>query len=235
YALAQTKLPLTFVVNRSEVMWYLLNVLPLGLVPIMWTVLNAPRVFNYDEYQGKKQQVFVPPPAYCRPRHSRSYGGHYEYPVEQEFSYPMRAPAGGVPDFCRRQSTVESNEDKIQKAMLRYNQAGGGALKKKMNGYVGFSNFPNQEHRRSIKRGFNFTLMVVGESGLGKSTLINTLFEGKVYPTKDTDTSESSAAVRSGVEITSVSADIQENGVRLRLSVVDTPGFGDSINNEEAW
>ncbi|KAJ2811078.1 Cell division control protein 3 [Coemansia furcata] len=109
---------------------------------------------------------------------------------------------------------------------------GTSATKKKMNGYVGFSNFPNQEHRRSIKRGFNFTLMVVGESGLGKSTLINTLFESKVYPTKD---AEEAPAQRTGVEITSVSADIQENGVRLRLSVVDTPGFGDSINNEESW
>ncbi|KAJ2001184.1 Cell division control protein 3 [Coemansia sp. RSA 2322] len=108
-----------------------------------------------------------------------------------------------------------------------------GAVKKKMNGYVGFSNFPNQEHRRSIKRGFNFTLMVVGESGLGKSTLINTLFESKVYPTKETE--ESVGTVRAGVEITSVSADIQENGVKLRLNVVDTPGFGDSINNEDAW
>ncbi|KAJ2401008.1 Cell division control protein 3 [Coemansia sp. RSA 2559] len=124
--------------------------------------------------------------------------------------------------------------------------SGAGAAKKKMNGYVGFSNFPNQEHRRSVKRGFNFTLMVVGESGLGKSTLVNTLFESKVYPTKDGDDSGlglSGSAARTGgadaqkrtVEITSVSADIQENGVKLRLSVVDTPGFGDSINNESAW
>ncbi|KAJ1798841.1 Cell division control protein 3 [Coemansia sp. RSA 2399] len=124
--------------------------------------------------------------------------------------------------------------------------SGAGAAKKKMNGYVGFSNFPNQEHRRSVKRGFNFTLMVVGESGLGKSTLVNTLFESKVYPTKDSDDNGlglSGSAARSGgvdaqkrtVEITSVSADIQENGVKLRLSVVDTPGFGDSINNESAW
>ncbi|KAJ1670439.1 Cell division control protein 3, partial [Coemansia sp. RSA 25] len=38
-----------------------------------------------------------------------------------------------------------------------------------------------------------------------------------------------------GVDVTSMSADIQENGVKLRLTVVDTPGFGDSINNEDAW
>ncbi|KAJ1986147.1 Cell division control protein 3 [Coemansia spiralis] len=120
--------------------------------------------------------------------------------------------------------------------------ASAGATKKKMNGYVGFSNYPNQEHRRSVKRGFNFTLMVVGESGLGKSTLVNTLFESKVYPTKDSDdgaaghtgTSSGEAGSRA-VEITSVSADILENGVKLRLSVVDTPGFGDSINNEDSW
>ena len=27
--------------------------------------------------------------------------------------------------------------------------------------------------------------------------------------------------------------DIEENGVRLRLTVVETPGFGDFVNNEE--
>ncbi|PIA14366.1 septin [Coemansia reversa NRRL 1564] len=120
------------------------------------------------------------------------------------------------------------------------NGSAGAAKKKKMNGYVGFSNYPNQQHRRSIKRGFNFTLMVVGESGLGKSTLINTLFESRVYPVKDgedSSTPRNGAQVASptGVDITSVSADIVENGVKLRLSVVDTPGFGDSVNNDEAW
>ena len=28
---------------------------------------------------------------------------------------------------------------------------------------VGFSNLPNQYHRKSVKKGFEFTLMVVGE------------------------------------------------------------------------
>ena len=29
--------------------------------------------------------------------------------------------------------------------------------------------------------------------------------------------------------------DIEENGVRLRLTVVDTPGFGDFVNNDERF
>lgn len=35
------------------------------------------------------------------------------------------------------------------------------------------------------------------------------------------------------VAIESISADIEENGVRLRLNVVDTPGFGDFVNNDD--
>uniref|UniRef100_A0A3B4FU65 Septin-5-like n=1 Tax=Pundamilia nyererei TaxID=303518 RepID=A0A3B4FU65_9CICH len=42
--------------------------------------------------------------------------------------------------------------------------------------YVGFATLPNQLHRKSVKKGFDFTLLVAGESGLGKSTLVNSLF-----------------------------------------------------------
>lgn len=51
--------------------------------------------------------------------------------------------------------------------------------------YVGFANLPNQVHRKYVKKGFEFTLMVVGESGLGKSTLINSLFLTDLYPEKN--------------------------------------------------
>uniref|UniRef100_A0A3B4ZTN4 Septin-5-like n=1 Tax=Stegastes partitus TaxID=144197 RepID=A0A3B4ZTN4_9TELE len=47
--------------------------------------------------------------------------------------------------------------------------------------YVGFATLPNQVHRKTVKKGFTFTLMVAGESGLGKSTLINSLFLTDLY------------------------------------------------------
>lgn len=35
------------------------------------------------------------------------------------------------------------------------------------------------------------------------------------------------------VEITKHTVDIEEKGVKLKLTIVDTPGFGDAVNNTE--
>jgi septin 7 len=37
-------------------------------------------------------------------------------------------------------------------------------IRKKLMGYVGFANLPNQVHRKSVRKGFQFTAMVVGTS-----------------------------------------------------------------------
>ncbi|XP_042821980.1 septin-4 isoform X2 [Panthera tigris] len=99
--------------------------------------------------------------------------------------------------------------------------------------YVGFATLPNQVHRKSVKKGFDFTLMVAGESGLGKSTLINSLFLTDLY--RDRKLLSAEERIMQTVEITKHAVDIEEKGVRLRLTIVDTPGFGDAVNNTECW
>lgn len=36
-------------------------------------------------------------------------------------------------------------------------------VRRKLTGYVGFANLPNQWHRRSVRKGFSFNVMVVGK------------------------------------------------------------------------
>ncbi|KAI9282748.1 Septin-domain-containing protein [Sporodiniella umbellata] len=106
-------------------------------------------------------------------------------------------------------------------------------LRPRLHGYVGFSNLPNQVHRKSVKSGFQFTCMVAGESGLGKSTLINTLFNTQLLSERKYAIDPARASKT--VQIHSITADIEENGVKLKLTVVDTPGFGDFVNNSQSW
>lgn len=75
--------------------------------------------------------------------------------------------------------------------------------------------------------------MVVGESGLGKSTLINSLFLTDLYEERKIPNAEDK--IDRTVQIERKTMEIEEKGVRLRLTVVDTPGFGDAVNCEESW
>ncbi|XP_037108335.1 neuronal-specific septin-3 isoform X1 [Syngnathus acus] len=100
-------------------------------------------------------------------------------------------------------------------------------------GYIGIDTIIEQMRKKTMKTGFDFNIMVVGHSGLGKSTLLNTLFKTQV--------SRRSAGwsrddkIPKTVEIKSVSHVIEEGGVKMKLTVVDTPGFGDLINNDNCW
>ncbi|XP_070573259.1 septin-5-like isoform X2 [Ptychodera flava] len=99
--------------------------------------------------------------------------------------------------------------------------------------YVGFATLPDQVHRKSVKKGFEFTLMVVGESGLGKSTLVNSLFLTDLY--KDRILPSAEERISKTVKIDKSTVEIEEQGVKLRLNVVDTPGFGDAVNGSDCW
>ncbi|SCU89380.1 LAFA_0E17612g1_1 [Lachancea sp. 'fantastica'] len=148
-------------------------------------------------------------------------------------------------------------------------QTGIKVLHHRVSGYVGFANLPKQWHRKSIRRGFSLNLLCVGQKGLGKSTLINTLFNKPLYDLSaaatadlaalklgnagdnlaggDTDSDQQQLDTQhdeSGkgrettgpeVKIETHTTKIEENGVTLTLNVIDAPGFGDAINNTDAW
>jgi septin 2 len=99
--------------------------------------------------------------------------------------------------------------------------------------FIGFANLPNQVHRKIAKRGFEFTLMVVGESGLGKATLINSLFLTDLYSDRHVFTAQEK--IHQSIQIESSTVEIEERGVKVRLTIVDTPGYGDSINGTDNY
>ncbi|QRV76714.1 Septin [Ceratobasidium sp. AG-Ba] len=86
--------------------------------------------------------------------------------------------------------------------------------------------------RKNAKKGVQFTLMVVGASGSGRTTFVNTLCESEVLPPKISDNAET-AHIEEGIKIKPIN--LEEDGVRIALTIVDTPGFGDNIDNEFAF
>ncbi|XP_074697080.1 septin-12 isoform X1 [Strix aluco] len=100
-------------------------------------------------------------------------------------------------------------------------------------GYVGIEAVLDQMKIKTMKTGFEFNIMVVGQSGLGKSTMVNTLFKSKVSRKASQPSQEE--RIPKTVQLQSITHVIEEKGVKMKLTVTDTPGFGDQINNENCW
>jgi len=107
----------------------------------------------------------------------------------------------------------------------------GGIQRSYLNKMVGFCNLPNQVYRKSLRKGFEFTLLVVGETGLGKSTLINSMFLTDIYNNKEKELEK----MERTVEVRAHQVLLEEGGVKLSLTVVDTPGYGDAVDNTDCW
>jgi len=91
-----------------------------------------------------------------------------------------------------------------------------------------------QRHKIVAKRGANFTIMVAGESGLGKTTFINTLFSTTIKNYADHKRRHQKQLGKT-VEIDITKAELEEKFFKVRLTVIDTPGFGDYVNNRDSW
>ncbi|ODV80358.1 Septin [Suhomyces tanzawaensis NRRL Y-17324] len=101
---------------------------------------------------------------------------------------------------------------------------------------VGIANLPNQRYKIVSKQGATFTLMVAGESGLGKTTFINTLFQSSLKAYQDASERHNKfTSAHQTVEIDIVRAILEEKNFKVRLNIIDTPGFGNNVNNHDSW
>ncbi|XP_014477661.1 PREDICTED: septin-7 isoform X2 [Dinoponera quadriceps] len=144
-------------------------------------------------------------------------------------------PNDASEDSNRRESarTTSKEDSNKETSLLHHSRPTPPTKPKELDGYVGFANLPNQVYRKAVKKGFEFTLMVVGESGLGKSTLINSMFLADIY--NSAEYPGPSHRVKKTVAVETSKVLLKENGVNLTLTVVDTPGFGDAVDNSNCW
>ncbi|KAM3678679.1 septin-10 [Ammospiza maritima maritima] len=97
-----------------------------------------------------------------------------------------------------------------------------------LSAHVGFDSLPDQLIRKSIKHGFCFNILCIGETGIGKSALVSSLF--------NTDFEDSpSTHFLSSVRLRAQTFELQESNVLLKLTVVKTVGFGDQMNKADSY
>lgn len=99
---------------------------------------------------------------------------------------------------------------------------------------TGIANLPNQRHKIVAKNGANFTIMVCGESGVGKTTFVNTLFTSTIKDPKNLAKRQMKPPAKT-VQIQITKAELEEKMFKVKLTIVDTPGFGDYVNNRHSW
>ncbi|XP_075708825.1 septin-10-like [Rhinoderma darwinii] len=97
-----------------------------------------------------------------------------------------------------------------------------------LSGHVGFDSLPDQLVNRSVYQGFCFNILCIGETGIGKSTLINTLFNTNFEE-------HESSHYEPSVKLKAQTYDLLESNVRLKLTIVNTVGFGDQINKADSY
>merc|ERR1712111_130210 len=105
---------------------------------------------------------------------------------------------------------------------------GNGMRNLNLGGHVGFDSLPDQLVNQAVASGFTFNIMCIGETGLGKSTLMDSLF--------NTSFDSNQANHREpNVKLNSHTYELEESGVKLKLTLCDTVGYGDQVNKEDSF
>lgn len=110
---------------------------------------------------------------------------------------------------------------------------------------IGISELPNQVYKQILTNANQhneqtLNLMIVGESGLGKTSFVNTLFQTSLKERQGAyeragidDFSKKTSSKTTSIEV--LRCLLEEKNFTLKLNLIDTPGYGDFINNSKAW
>lgn len=95
--------------------------------------------------------------------------------------------------------------------------------------YVGFDTLPDQLVSRVIRDGFGFNILALGSTGVGKTTLLEALFNTKL----SSDQSATRSHNLSGVSVHTQQLELNEGNIKLKLTLVESKGFGDQIDKSK--
>ncbi|PVU99031.1 hypothetical protein BB559_001089 [Furculomyces boomerangus] len=93
---------------------------------------------------------------------------------------------------------------------------------------------PSSLRYKTEKRGIRYNIMLVGCSGLGRRTFINTLCEKEIIPPPTLEDPDMAHMV-DPMKFNKYETQMNEDGTNIFLTTVDTPGFGDGIDNESCF
>lgn len=121
--------------------------------------------FLFLQLQSKRELFFkneLPPPS------STTAGGGTPLPSQQPQQSSVTTTASGLKEaLAKRVAENHTGGTDVPDNKERYNKAERDKVPerrtKELDGYVGFANLPNQVYRKAVKKGFDFTLMVVGK------------------------------------------------------------------------
>uniref|UniRef100_A0A0K0F4U9 Septin-2 (inferred by orthology to a D. melanogaster protein) n=1 Tax=Strongyloides venezuelensis TaxID=75913 RepID=A0A0K0F4U9_STRVS len=94
-------------------------------------------------------------------------------------------------------------------------------------GFVGIETLPYQLTKRADNLHFQFNILCVGETGIGKTTLIESLFNKKFNDLGPCD------GELSQIELCTSQCEITEGTVTCKLKIIETAGYGDHMFDKD--
>ncbi|CAF0809831.1 unnamed protein product [Brachionus calyciflorus] len=121
------------------------------------------------------------------------------------------------------------NRIQASEAFPKYNLNGSNENERilKLKGYVGFEKLAHQYVNKIVKEGISFNILCIGETGIGKSTLMDTLFNTNLSSSTSTHCLEN-------VDLKSNTFELSEKNVNLKLTIIETCGYGDQIDKSNS-